>query len=187
MNTSVTGLILAGGRSRRMGTDKGLVDYHGRKLVEWAIDILSPVSSELLISTSNKVYEQFGFRTIADKFVFTGPGGGIHAALEAASYNTLLVLSVDTPRMTTSFLRHLISLNKDVDAVIPRHPGGFIEPLCAVYNTSSFNSIGKSLSAGIFKMSDILDQLSVRYYELSDSESMSNLFYNINTLHDLEQ
>ncbi|PKP23836.1 MAG: hypothetical protein CVU06_06225 [Bacteroidetes bacterium HGW-Bacteroidetes-22] len=187
MNSLVTGLILAGGRSRRMGTDKGLVSYHGRKLIEWAIDILSPLSNELLISTSNKVYEQFGFRTVADKFTFAGPGGGIHAALEVTANNTLVVLSVDTPNMTTAFLSHLISLNVNADAVVPRHAGGFIEPLCAVYNTSAIDSIGMSLSSGIFKMSEILDRISVKYYELSASESTSNLFYNINSRYDLEQ
>jgi len=185
MGDSVTGLILAGGRSRRMGTDKGLVFYKGRLLVEHAISILSPLCSELLISTSNPGYNRFGYRLVNDFYQAAGPGAGIHAGLNAAQPGSLIVLSVDSPNIATGFLDSLLALRSGCHAVIPRHENGLIEPLCGVYSTQAAGYFANSLETGIYKMSDILSAMNVKWYHIPPDLSQSDHFLNINSKDDL--
>lgn len=185
MNEAVTGLILAGGRSRRMGTDKGLVVYQGLALVEHAIQILRPVCTEIIISSSNPLYGDFGFCLVSDRFHNAGPGAGIEAGLAVAKSPLLAVLSVDTPKVSTALYVSLIQRFAGKMAVVPRHSDGYLEPLCALYHISAYPVIAQSLRAGVFKMSDILSRLEVTWVEIFGNEK--NQFYNINTRDDLDQ
>lgn len=185
MNEAVTGLILAGGHSRRMGTDKGLVAYKGLPLVEHALRILKPVCAEIIIASSNPVYGDFGFRLVSDRFHNAGPGAGIEAGLAVASNPLVAVLSVDTPHVTSALYDRLIQRFAGEMALVPQHGDGYLEPLCALYQVSAQPIFAQSLRAGVFKMSDILRQMEVTWVEIIENEK--NQFYNINTRDDLNQ
>lgn len=187
MSDSVTGLILAGGRSSRMGTDKGLVSYKGRLLVEHAIGILSPVCSDLLIATSNPEYSRFGYRLVNDVYRAAGPGAGIHTGLKSAAAGYVVVLSVDTPNITPGFFGQLLKACSGYHAVIPRHGNGLIEPLCGVYSTRAAGCFNRSLGSGVYKMSDILSSMNVKWYAIPSELTQSDFFLNINTKDDLHQ
>lgn len=187
MNQFVTGLILAGGQSRRMGTDKGLLEYKGKTLVVRALSTLAPLCNEILISTSNRDYDQFGYRLVGDLIKGAGPAAGILSGLQVASNPVVVVLSVDTPNLTTAFLSHLISMSGSCEAVVPRHDNGFVEPLCAVYKKEAIPHITQALNSGIYKLTDILCQLRVCYYSITPAQGSGNYFHNINTKNDLDQ
>ena len=88
-----TGIVLAGGKSSRMGQDKALLDYQGKRLIDYAIELLTPVCSEILISTNQPGYENLGFQLIVDQYPDCGYIGGLHAALANAANNWDVVIS----------------------------------------------------------------------------------------------
>ena len=114
-----TGLILAGGKSQRMGQDKSLMILAGRSLIERALDALKPVCDELLIATNAPhLYEHLHVRTVPDRIRGGGSLAGLHAGLADAG-ETVIAVACDMPFLNTELLGYLVSLCGDVDAVVP--------------------------------------------------------------------
>jgi len=99
----VAAVILAGGQGRRMGgVDKGLIEYRGRPLIEWAISGLAAQVDQLVISANRNldVYAAYGLRVLPDTLPdYPGPLAGVLAALDALSADWLLVVPCDTPHL----------------------------------------------------------------------------------------
>jgi molybdopterin-guanine dinucleotide biosynthesis protein A len=77
----LSGIILAGGKSSRMGQDKGLMLFRGKQMVQYSIELLNLFTSQILISSNNQEYNQFGFPVVSDIYKECGPIGGLHAAV----------------------------------------------------------------------------------------------------------
>lgn len=109
----VAAVILAGGQGRRMGgVDKGLVDYQGRPLVEWALAALAPQVGEILISANRNLdtYAAYGHRVLPDTLPdFPGPLAGVLAALGAVTADWLLVAPCDTPHLPADLAVRLLA------------------------------------------------------------------------------
>lgn len=108
----ITGVILAGGRGRRMGSvDKGLQELCGRPLVAWVIERFGPQVDELLINTNRNgdCYAVFGHRVLADRIPdFAGPLAGLHAALTAATHSLLATVPCDAPFLPGDLVLRLL-------------------------------------------------------------------------------
>jgi molybdopterin-guanine dinucleotide biosynthesis protein A len=108
----VAAVILAGGQGRRMGgADKGLIDYRGRPLVEWALVALAPQVGEILISANRNLdlYAAYGHRVLPDTMPdFPGPLAGVLAALDAVTADWLLVAPCDTPHLPADLAARLL-------------------------------------------------------------------------------
>lgn len=128
----VTGAILTGGRSRRMGREKATLPLGDRRLLDWPLDALRPVAAELLIVGGAPSWAPPGVATCADRFPGAGPLSGIHAALSASRHPYTLCLACDLPFVRSSLLGYLCALAPGYDAVVPC-PGGGDEPVHAVY------------------------------------------------------
>ena len=117
VNTTLIGLVLAGGQSRRMGKDKALMRYQGRTLIDNASLLLQSASCDKVLISRNAP----GF--LNDKIEDAGPLGGVHAVLDALSQSDnhtdnpyeLLVLPVDMPQMTPELLRILVSRGREAE------------------------------------------------------------------------
>lgn len=109
----VAAVILAGGQGRRMGgADKGLIEYQGRPLIEWALAALSPQVGELLISANRNLetYAAYGHRVLPDTLpCFPGPLAGVLAALEAVNAGWLLAVPCDTPHLPADLAQRLLA------------------------------------------------------------------------------
>ncbi len=116
----LTGIVLAGGKSSRMGTDKGLLDFRGKKLVQHPLDLLGPYCHEIFISTNNRDYSLFGFPLIKDTLRGKGPVAGLITALGASSGDWNLVVGCDMPFLQPEFIDLLISSAGDY----PLHRSG---------------------------------------------------------------
>jgi molybdopterin-guanine dinucleotide biosynthesis protein A len=107
----ITGLILAGGRGRRMGgVDKGLQLLHGRTMVDWVQERLSPQVDELLINANQNLdaYAKFGVSVIADRIDgFAGPLAGLHRGLEAAANPYVVTVPCDSPFLPHDLVQRL--------------------------------------------------------------------------------
>ncbi|ODU25253.1 MAG: hypothetical protein ABS95_00575 [Verrucomicrobia bacterium SCN 57-15] len=131
---SFSAVILAGGRSTRMGCDKAWLPMNGQPLIAFQLAVvreLAPV--ELFISgRADTDYSSLGCPVLTDAFTDAGPLAGIAAGLDAASAPLVLVLAVDMPNMTASVLRGLLSLSASGVGVVPRVKRR-VEPLAAFY------------------------------------------------------
>ncbi len=142
-------VILAGGRSSRMGRDKAWLEIGGQTLLARQIGVMREIgAAEIFISGRTDVdYSAFGGRVLQDKFPDAGPLAGIERALGAAKFPLLLALAVDLPEMTAEFLRALAADCSGTSGAIPRANGN-IEPLAAFYPKAPHSLAESQLHAG---------------------------------------
>ena len=97
MRKKIVAYILAGGKSSRMGDDKGLLLLHEKPVIQYMIDEIKKVTDDISIVTSNEKYKQFNLKIIEDTFKDKGPAAGIDAALLDAKEETIFITSCDMP------------------------------------------------------------------------------------------
>ncbi len=193
-HNNVGAVILAGGRSRRMGQDKAFIRLTpgGPSLIEMVIAAVLPITSAISISTNTpESYQWLPYSLIADSPPYrdAGPLAGIEAALSAAQAPVVIALGCDMPFVATDLLRHLFSqLQPGDDAVVPLNTSGLPEPLCAVYRTFCLPAIRDHLDHGLYKMSGWLESVRTRYIpaaELRPYDPLLRSFENLNTPQDV--
>jgi molybdenum cofactor guanylyltransferase len=145
---SFTAVILAGGKSSRMGRDKAFMQVSGETLLARQIRIVREAGAdEVFVSgRAGTDYSMFGCPVLTDDFPDTGPLAGIERALVAARHNLILVLAVDLPAMSGMFLRVFQILAAQGKGAIPRLDGQ-IEPLAGFYLKKSWALAHESLCA----------------------------------------
>jgi molybdenum cofactor guanylyltransferase len=108
----VAGIVLAGGRGSRMGgVDKGLIDYRGRPLIEWALAAIAPQVEQIVISANRNLdaYAGYGHRVVPDTLPdYAGPLAGILAAMQAVAADWLVVVPCDTPHLPANLAARLL-------------------------------------------------------------------------------
>lgn len=131
---SFSAVILAGGKSSRMGRDKARLQVDGRTLLARQIQLVRATGArEIFISgRADADYAEFGCLVLRDEWPDAGPLAGIAAALEATSEPLLLVLAVDMPHLKGECLHRLLARCTETTGAIPR-VNGQIEPLAAIY------------------------------------------------------
>lgn len=182
---ALTGIILAGGKSSRMGQDKALFGYQGKRMIDYTLELLKPICSEILISTNQSGYEQFGVKLIADRYKNCGPLGGLHATLSKSSHGWNIVVSCDTPFLNHHLFNRLLNHRDQVKAVIPTHKAG-VEPMAGLYHRSLANFFEAKINAKEFKLQKILKEVPVCFLNVDDLlEKKPDLFYNFNSPSDV--
>jgi len=182
-------IILAGGRSRRLGLDKALLRLDEETLLETTVKKVATLSDEVIVAGGPLPYPLPGARLVADVHPGCGPLGGIHAGLAVASNFHSLVVACDMPFLNVGLLRYLMEMAPGHDVVIPRL-GDKLEPLHALYSKNCLGPIEGLIERGDFKIIHFFPGVRVRYIgreeiERFDPEHLS--FLNINTPEDLEQ
>ncbi len=188
------GLVLAGGASRRFGgTDKALLRAsNGRTLLAEVVFRLGFLD-ELVVSTSSqeratRYAKMAGTRTVIDGY----PGilGGMLAGLEAMSSESVFVAGVDMPLLSRSVIERQFSMMADHDAVVPRHPNGFLEPLhLVVMRAPTVSALRRLCTYGERKVAKLFAELSTHYLpveSLRDIDPDLQSFTNVNDPRGLE-
>jgi molybdopterin-guanine dinucleotide biosynthesis protein A len=178
--------VLAGGKSSRMGTDKGLMDFQGWKMIQHILYALNFPFPKSIIS-NNEEYRQFGLPVIPDIYKNCGPLGAIHSGLYHAKSFWSLMVSCDMPFMTYDFLVFLMakSIKVRCDALVPVHDGN-VEPLCAMYSHSAMKKIEMLISEKKLKMLDVLEELNTHYVGVPLNKfDTETIFRNINSPTDI--
>jgi molybdenum cofactor guanylyltransferase len=185
----VTAFILAGGRSTRMGTDKALLSVGQQTLLERALHTAAAVARTVLIVGPHDRYAPYG-DVVEDIFPDCGPLGGIHAALCMTQTDLNLMLSVDTPLMTSDFLIWLLEQARASREliVVPEALGG-LQPLAAVYHRPLRAVAEHALKSGDYKIDHLFPLVPTRY--ISDAEIRAagfspTVFRNVNTFGEYE-
>jgi molybdopterin-guanine dinucleotide biosynthesis protein A len=144
----ISAIIQAGGRSRRMGRDKALIDYQGRPIIAHVIDTLRVLTDDVaVISNRSDLYSSFGARIVPDYDPPCGPLGGLAAGLRAMKAELAIVVACDMPFLNVNLLRWLIDLADGYDAIVPQS-GVEYEPLHAVYRRDCYHPIVQRLERG---------------------------------------
>lgn len=183
----VTGIILAGGKGSRMGTEKGFQELCGKPLVQYAIDALSGLCSSIIISSSSEAYHSLGYKVVADVFPGIGPMGGIYSALKQSKTEKNLVLSCDLPFVTTGLMSYILQNSNGYKVAIPWMGGQHYEPLCGFYHLSILDQISNYIMNSNYKLPDLFEEISINKLAINkDSEIFKeHLFFNVNSKQDV--
>lgn len=182
--SDITGVILAGGRSRRMGQDKATLRVAGQSLFDRARAALTQVFSRNLIAGDRPDLACDALPSYPD--IYPGSAlGGIHGGLTAASTPWIFVVPCDLARPNPELIRLLPVYRHGYDVVVPRTPGGF-EPVFALYHKRCLEPMEEMLNAGHYRIYDFYTRVRVRYLEPSElpADVESSLF-NLNTPEDV--
>jgi molybdenum cofactor guanylyltransferase len=186
----VTGVILAGGKSRRMGRDKAFLPFGKGMLIERVIEVIQQVADDvILITNTPEQYQRFGLPMFADVIPETGSLGGIYTGLMHTKTAYSLCLACDMPFVKPAFLRFLCETAAEADVVIPRNTEDF-QPLCAVYSQVCREAIRQRIEAGQLKITGFFEQVRVRVIEgelLARYDPHNVMFFNANTPEEYEQ
>lgn len=179
-----TGVVLAGGRSSRMGQDKALLTWPptGRSLLDHALDRLAPHVDELLVVGDPLTHGLVGPFVVPDLVPGQGPLGGLLTAMRYATHDRLLVLAVDMPLVERGILEPLKGgMGNQTDAVVPRR-GERWEPLCAAYHRRCSAVFEARIAAGERRMAHALEHVRTTWMELPPHEEgpSSDPFLNLN-------
>ena len=176
MADSVAGVILAGGQSRRFGSDKALFQIEGVPLIQAAYETLIQVASPLFVSVaSTQTRYNIPATHLPDATGHAGPLAGIYAALNASPHDWLLVLAVDIPFITPTHLQKLLDARTPTtDAVIAASKDR-IHPLCACYHKRSLPSAKKLLDQSTYRVTTFLNTLNTQAVKLTPSHILTNL------------
>ena len=197
----VTGVILAGGTSRRMGQNKALIQLGDDSLIGHVIRRIRPVTDELLLITNTPdEYSHLGLPMQGDIVPDAGALGGIYTGLMSASHDAVLCVACDSPFLVPKLLTYLISVLDDSDAVMPWTSRGnpadrignqlTLQTLCAVYSKRCLPIIELMLQESELRVHALQERAAVKcispeVWQAFDPDGIS--FFNINTPEDLAQ
>ncbi len=185
-------IILAGGKSSRMGSDKALLEAvpGGLRLIEMVLAAVRPVTGSLIISTNQPAgYTWLNLPLVPDNYPGLGPLAGLEAGLATSNASYNLLVACDMPYVKTEALRLLLSeMRPGIQAVVPLNQAGRPEPLCAVYSQECLPAIRRHLLSGSLKMTGWLSEVETSFvaadkFRVVDPDYSS--FKNLNTPNDI--
>jgi molybdopterin-guanine dinucleotide biosynthesis protein A len=158
-------IILAGGKSSRMGRNKALLPLGNQLLIEVLYRRLRPCVDEIVLSVNDRTgYPELDATWVADLYQDAGALGGMHAALQAMQSAHAFIIGCDMPQPNVELVRDLLALAPTADAVVPRIAGR-PEPTHAVYAKAVVPAIERQLQAQRYKITSFFDDVRVRYVE----------------------
>lgn len=180
------GLLLAGGRSRRMGQDKALLHRDGQSQLRFAMGLLADVTDKAFVSTRKDQAddaERRRFQQIVDRYEDMGPMAGILSALETHPEVDWLVLACDLPNLDKDTLTQLIE-QRDPNKAFTAYRSSYDdlpEPLCAIYRAGSEVTVRSFVDDGVFCPRKMLIRSDTHLLEQANPQALDN----INTPEDL--
>lgn len=200
MNGEVTGVILAGGKSRRFGSDKALTRVQEHYLIEFPLKILYKIFDEILIVTSSVLLSPIksalsrykNLRIVTDIYPEHGALGGIYTALLSSGTPYIFVTACDMPFLNSKFIKYMLSIienEKGIEVIIPKSRGGY-EALHAIYNVAIKNIIKNNL---VVNKNKIIDSIAnahtyvIPYDDIKKFDKEERMFKNINTQQQLRK
>jgi molybdopterin-guanine dinucleotide biosynthesis protein A len=188
IHSQLTGFVLAGGKSTRMGQDKAAVTLNGRTLLEHTLAALREVCGDIAILGKHALYGALG-PVYEDIFPECGPLSGIHAALTNSQTKFNLIIAVDTPFLSSAFLSYMAERAIATDSVITTPEiNGYTQPLCTVYSRDFLPIAEQALRSGNYKIVPLFPKdktLVIHEPELRQFAFAADMFENLNTPDDL--
>lgn len=173
-------VILAGGRSSRMGTDKAYLTWNGEMFIERITNELDFFEEKMIAHGNCREITETIWPVIEDIYPNRGPIGGLHAALTACNSDALFCVTCDVPLVQRSLVSFLYEhLDETSDAIIPIAEDGKYHPLCAIYRKKTSSAFLKQIEAGNYRIMSAFEHMKVKYVPLN--AQYSGQLYNVNT------
>jgi molybdopterin-guanine dinucleotide biosynthesis protein A len=187
----VTGFVLAGGASLRMGRDKALLAIAGEPLIIRSARLVESAAGEATVVGNPEAFRPLGLRVASDDWPSAGPLGGIATALGISKAPWNLIVACDLPYLTQGWLNYLVAraLVSQADAVMPMNARGS-EPLCAMYHQRCEPAFRVELGRGMRKLTEALrgvlvEMIAPLEWKAFDSDGL--LFKNMNSREDYDE
>jgi molybdopterin-guanine dinucleotide biosynthesis protein A len=193
MRKNITGIILCGGKSSRMRTNKALLKLGDKTVIEIVAAKLKSIFNEVFISANDsKEYDFLNLSVVNDIFIGKGPLAGIHSALKYSSTDKNFIISCDMPLISVELIKYFINLNSEKSILLPKSYRR-IQQLCGIYSKSVLDEI-----ENIFKLSEkdknikgsvyeLLERASNEIFDVDDLNFYNkNIFLNMNSPEDYE-
>ena len=188
IRANVSGIVLNGGDSARLGRDKALVRIEGRSLVERTIDLLAGLFDEVLVVGRPHACPPHPdlSRAVADAVAGVGPLGGIQTGLGAMSRPFGFFVACDMPWLDASVVRRQLDVARasGADAVVPSWDG-YWEPLHAVYSRACLPAARRRIAEADYRIRSFFDGVSVLFWDVAAEGISTRPFTNVNTKSDL--
>jgi len=189
-----SGIVLAGGKSLRLGFDKVLETVGNRSLLQLVISEVASLSREVIIVTTSEQtipqsIDYSRLKVVTDIYPGKGPLGGIYTGLATSTSFYNLVVASDMPFLKQALLRYMIQLSANFDLVVPR-VGKLVEPLHAVYTKSCLAPIEHMIRQDKLSVNQLFPLVKTRYVEAEEIERFDPRhlsFFNVNTKADLKR
>jgi molybdopterin-guanine dinucleotide biosynthesis protein A len=189
----MTSIILAGGKSSRLGRSKALQAIGSKSLIQWVVDHLATLSTEIIVVTAHgkaiPCSSTIRIKTVADIYPSKSPLVGIYSGLIASACPRAIVVGCDMPFLNIGLLDYMYQICSSFDVVVPQIKDK-LEPLCSVYSKSCLAPMQGLLEQNERRISELFSMVKVRYMEEDeinsfDPEHLS--FFNINSQADLDR
>lgn len=186
---NLSGVLLTGGESRRMGRNKAFLEIGGKPLIERSLEVLNAVCKEVLISSSKDIdlYTGYGYKVIPDIIQEKGPLGGLFSVLQQVSYEQIFLVACDMPLLNEKAIAYTYKELGDYDAVIP-YALGRKHPLHACYHQRILPLVEEKIQEDKLRLTDLLSVCRTKIVKLdseikdrTERELLEQSFMNINT------
>lgn len=157
--TAISGVVLAGGKSSRMGSDKAWTLYKGKALIEHAIDSIKPYCKELIISAKGKAYSGMSYPVIADIEEGIGPIGGIASTLPHSQNELVLITACDIPLLSQKLISLLLDNSRNSDMAYLRIETGQFQPLPIILHKKLLAVVQAQIITGNYKLQDLINTI----------------------------
>jgi molybdopterin-guanine dinucleotide biosynthesis protein A len=170
-----------------MGTDKGLVLYGEKPLIQYSIDLAKEVCADIIIGTNNSEYSRLGYQLVSDIISDKGPISGLHAVMKTVDSDYFFVLSCDIPHATLNIARSMSEELGKFDIIVPVWGKNKIEPLFGFYSRTILPVVERQIDKENFKLLDLLKECNTLYFNIDSTSDGSVIFKNINSPADVRK
>lgn len=185
----ISAVVLAGGRSTRMGFDKQLLWHKGQSITDYLIGSLGKICTEVLISGgAPELYEKKNVRVLEDQYRNAGPLGGLHSGLAEAQEELVFLMACDMPYLELPYLKYMFERIKGTDyGACVTSRGEHLEIFHALYARRALPSLTSTLQSGAYSFQKWVRQLNALC--LGEQEALDLMgdwraFTNLNTPED---
>jgi molybdopterin-guanine dinucleotide biosynthesis protein A len=190
----ITGVILSGGKNTRMGTNKSLLKFGGKTIIQRLVELLDSIFFEVIISSNKpEVYEFTKRNIIKDLIPDKGPLSGIHSALSNTSTEKVFILSCDMPLVTSKLINYLCDYNSRKQIVLPQAED-HLQQLCGIYSKSILTDVealliesqkpGSNFKGSIYELIKRVETKIIKVDKLEFYHP--DIFLNVNTPEDYD-
>ncbi|MFZ2338377.1 MAG: molybdenum cofactor guanylyltransferase [Bacteroidales bacterium] len=160
----ITAIVLAGGKSTRMGgTDKSMLPVNGVPMIKHIVTQLEKHFREIIIGGDEKKYSFLGHKVVPDEASGSGPLMGVYSCLARSDTELNFITACDIPGINQEFIKKMAEISEGADIVMPVSESGGYEPLHALYRRTVLPAAGKMLGEGRLKLSELAGKVKTRY------------------------
>jgi molybdopterin-guanine dinucleotide biosynthesis protein A len=186
--SNISGIILSGGKSSRMGKNKAFIEIDGVPIIQRIYDLFKTIFSEIVIVTNQmELFQNFDAKIYRDLIPNQGVLGGLYTGIFCSSLPHIFCVACDMPFLKGPVIRYLIEKMDDYDVVVPRTKDG-LQPLHAIYSRNCLDPIRKIIEQKQLKIIDFYPMVKVNIVEEKEFRSLDparESFLNVNTPEEL--